>query len=641
MTATADIFISHSSVDDEFGRAFAQSLRLAFQEKRYRGHEVTIWYDSTHIHAGDVWVEKISSALASCSIFILILSPAAIQSDWTFDEYANAKSSDKKIIPIIWVECQEILKTYKNGRWILLAGHHYATFSDSTPEGIDSQHIMAKSAFKNLCREIEDSLGAELQPFTEATVRSPEDHLMQQLLEVLRKDFRHERWQEVILLSDMIIQQMEAYIPAEIYYMRGVALQKERRYLESDVALALALALARPNVKEKDEKDKDRARERKDKEKEQRMKYLQARVETLQHIGGRWKEIYHTAQDAVSLLPEDNRWSHLAHTAQLELDRNPLLNTPPSPILLQKLSMHTFGTRTLQGATKTVESLAWSPNCEFLAAACVDGNVYVWRVKEVAEKPVFTHHEHRSYVTAVAWSPDGTQVASSSRDKTVHIWRVGEEKTIVWPHRDWVNDIAWSADGLQLASACQDRIVRIWDIPLQRQQNEEHMKHHSPVRTVAWHADGIHLAAGCDNGEVSIWNTQTGSEKRLLSAKERGCIYKLIWLPDSESLLAASADKQVHIWEQAIQGAASYQAVDHEHIVFALTHSLDGAYIASSDGEWVRVWEKETQKTIFTNGVHRGRVMALAWAPDDIHIASAGKDTLVQVWNFIKDKSTD
>jgi WD40 repeat protein len=643
MVAAADIFISHSSKDDDFGRELAYRLRLAFQEKMYRGHEVTVWYDATHIHPGDVWVEAISSALGSCAVFLLILSPEAIQSDWVFDEFTIARSENKKIIPIVWKECDDLVRTYKEGRWTLVVSNQYVIFGDGDHENVDIHKVIAKPAFQDLYQQIEGYFGLELQELTEESVRSPEERLMQQLLDILQKNFEHHRWSEVILLSDMLMQQMEAFIPADVYYMRGVALQKVERYEESDTALALALALARPNTKEKEEKGKDKKEKDKFKErreKDNRIEYLRVRRDTLQKIGGRWKEIYHIAQEVVSLLPEDREWLGLVHRAQEEFRRDPRLENPPVPVLRKKLPLYTFGMRTLEGATRPVTGLVWSPNCEFLAAACEDGTVYTWRA-QVGDEGLLKYQVHQQYVTAVDWSPGGTQVASASRDKTVHIWRLGEKKGIEWKHEDWVNDVVWSADGSKLASACQDRIVRIWDVLGQRPEKEMYMKHSSAVRTIAWHADNIHLAVGCDNGEVCIWNTHTRSQRRLTSIEKRGCIYDLIWLPERESVLAASADKHVYIWEQVLAGAASYRVVKHEHIVFALAHSSEGKYIASSDGNRVRVWERETEKAIFTNLVHSGRVRALAWASDDLHIASAGEDKLVQVWNFIQDAQKD
>src|SRR5207248_11021001 len=46
----------------------------------------------------------------------------------------------------------------------------------------------------------------------------------------------------------------------------------------------------------------------------------------------------------------------------------------------------------------------------------------------------------------------------------------------------------------------------------------------------------------------------------------------------------------------------------------------------------VQIWEAATGRLIFTYSGHTDEVYTVAWSPDGQHIASGGKDHMVQVW---------
>src|SRR5438876_9546081 len=75
------IFISHSHIDNEFGTRLAQDLC------RVLGDESAVWYDVLGgLHGGDTWWEKILEELTARMVFMVVLSPEAVQSPWVRDE---------------------------------------------------------------------------------------------------------------------------------------------------------------------------------------------------------------------------------------------------------------------------------------------------------------------------------------------------------------------------------------------------------------------------------------------------------------------------------------------------------------------------------------------------------------------------
>ena len=77
--------------------------------------------------------------------------------------------------------------------------------------------------------------------------------------------------------------------------------------------------------------------------------------------------------------------------------------------------------KTLQGHTKEIESVAFSPNGRYVASGSWDYTVKIWDTESGA--CVRTLEGHSGSVYSVAFSPNGRSVVSGSRDRTVRIWR--------------------------------------------------------------------------------------------------------------------------------------------------------------------------------------------------------------------------
>jgi WD40 repeat protein len=68
--------------------------------------------------------------------------------------------------------------------------------------------------------------------------------------------------------------------------------------------------------------------------------------------------------------------------------------------------------------------------------------------------------------------------------------------------------------------------------------------------------------------------------------------------------------------------------------VYAVAWSPDGLHLASgSHNGAVHVWDANTGGFLYSYAGHNGPVSAVAWSPDGRWIASAGADATVQVWD--------
>ncbi len=92
MTQKPRIFISYAWENKDIVRRLERELRNAGLE---------VWVDDQQARAGDNLPKRISDALEWCTTLILLWSKEAAKSPWVEDEWTNAHSGRKQIIPCL------------------------------------------------------------------------------------------------------------------------------------------------------------------------------------------------------------------------------------------------------------------------------------------------------------------------------------------------------------------------------------------------------------------------------------------------------------------------------------------------------------------------------------------------------------
>jgi hypothetical protein len=117
------VFISYSRKDLAFVERLAKDLQAA---------GLQVWYDLSGLEGGTRWGREIQNAIKESEIFVVVLSPNSIDSEWVEKEFMYANSLKKKIIPLLFQPCETPMwfinlhfidvqgTNYENHLWIIL-----------------------------------------------------------------------------------------------------------------------------------------------------------------------------------------------------------------------------------------------------------------------------------------------------------------------------------------------------------------------------------------------------------------------------------------------------------------------------------------------------------------------------------------
>ena len=157
---------------------------------------------------------------------------------------------------------------------------------------------------------------------------------------------------------------------------------------------------------------------------------------------------------------------------------------------------------------RTVSSLAFSPDGQFLASADEGKSVVLSTTRDGEALRVLTGHTDR--IPQLVWHSGGKLLISAGWDATARVWDVqsGEVVTLLNTHFDQVVALAASADGRFLASADSTGKVCLWQCPAMQAVHVLNAGE-AEIRCLAFSADGRLLAFGGTDHRIPpgwTWN---------------------------------------------------------------------------------------------------------------------------------------
>jgi WD40 repeat protein len=180
-----------------------------------------------------------------------------------------------------------------------------------------------------------------------------------------------------------------------------------------------------------------------------------------------------------------------------------------------------------------------------MLASCGDGRIRLWNMDTLqwlADIPQDTRT-----IESIAFSPDDRFIAAGSWDSRVSLWNLQTRTRVaVLPESKCVHSICYSPDGKYICSCSDSKDLRLWNVEDRTYSTLQ--GHGDSVWSVAFSPDGRRIASGSDDGTLRIFDVSTGRCTGIMNGHAPfSSVYSVAFSPCSTFVASASDDRSVEI----------------------------------------------------------------------------------------------
>jgi WD40 repeat protein len=207
-------------------------------------------------------------------------------------------------------------------------------------------------------------------------------------------------------------------------------------------------------------------------------------------------------------------------------------------------------TQTIQGHSKRISSLDFSPDGAVLASGSSDQTTKLWCTKtwHMQGNPI----ECGRAVNCVRFSPSGELLAIAT-DGRIEVWNprtstcVTKLKGHVVIKGAWNNTLTWTPDGTRLLSggSAQDPTIREWNTSTWKQVGDPWSGHTDQIKALTVNSTGTFVASA-SNVHVRLWHLS--DERTVTIFKHSQPIQCITFSLDGEHIFIVGFDNEMSEW---------------------------------------------------------------------------------------------
>lgn len=201
--------------------------------------------------------------------------------------------------------------------------------------------------------------------------------------------------------------------------------------------------------------------------------------------------------------------------------------------------------RRLEGHTRIISALAYSPDGKWLAAADADG-VRLWNRAsgESQQLPVEPQNADHQAVLSLVFSAESRQLLAGGNQLTQWDLATLQPRSVRIPGTGSVRAMGLIKGGF--ATAGDDGIVRIWTDIDALPREFASISH--PILALAASRDGTRLLTGDAESLVRIWSVATGEMQGIVRGHTRA-VQGVAFVGQGRQAVSAGADGTVRLWQ--------------------------------------------------------------------------------------------